>query len=60
METQKLFFNSLFQQNYFAVIQLDLQLRVCLNFVFVDQNDEFFVLMRHIFKGIATAIAANP
>ncbi|HAS43437.1 MAG TPA: hypothetical protein DCS93_23355 [Microscillaceae bacterium] len=27
METQKLFFNSLFQQNYFAVIQLDLQLK---------------------------------
>ncbi|OJJ18548.1 hypothetical protein BKI52_23335 [marine bacterium AO1-C] len=27
METQKLFFNSLFQQTYFAVIQLDLELQ---------------------------------
>ena len=34
-------------------------LRVCLNFIFGDQNDEFFVLMKYIFKGIAKAIDAK-
>ena len=34
-------------------------LRVCLNFVFEGKNGGFFVLMKHIFKGIAKAIAAK-
>ena len=33
--------------------------RVCLNFVLRDKNDEFFGLMKHIFKVIAKAIAAK-
>ena len=32
---------------------------LCLNFVFRDKNDEFFVLLERIFKGIARAIAAK-
>jgi len=31
-------------------------LRVYLNFVFGVKNDEFFVMMKYIFKGIAKAI----
>jgi len=37
----------------------DFGIRVCLNFVFKGKNDGFFVLMKHIFKGIAKAIAAK-
>jgi len=32
-------------------------IRVCLNFVFEVKNEEVFVLMKHIFKVIAKAIA---
>ena len=35
------------------------EIRVCLNFVFGDKNDQFFVLLKAIFKGIAIAIAAK-
>jgi len=38
----------------------EIDIRVCLNFVSEYKNDGFFVLMNHIFKGIAKAIAANP
>ena len=33
--------------------------RVCLNFIFGDQNDDFFVMMKYIFKRIAKAIDAK-